>query len=392
MKKKLLKWAAAAISVAMLAGCGSSDETPAQDLTPAVIESQPIATEEPAPAAEPAAEPVAEEPVAEEEPEFVEGCYRSELTNEWIDESLKDQRPIAVMVDNEITALPHFGVSQADIVYEMVNSLANDRVTRFMMLVKDWENLEQFGSTRSTRPTNIIIAPEYNAILCHDGGPYHNDAWFARSWAPDHLSGIFKRFSNGKATEFTEYITGDKLTESIGGKISRTYDDVWGQKFQFANKPFTFGTPGQNGVLSATRVDLSAAFKHNRSTLTYDAEKGVYVYNEYAGSSNKFGFDGTYYDALNNESMTFTNVILQCCSLSKLDDNGYMIYNALTSNPYPGYYLTGGQAIPITWTRPGEVALTKYYNAGTGQEITLNTGKTYIAIVPDTYWQDIIVE
>ncbi len=69
-----------------------------------------------------------------------EGMYRSELTNEWIDESLKDQRPIAAMVDNEKTALPHYGLSQyADVVYEMTNSLANDGITRLMVLVKDWE-------------------------------------------------------------------------------------------------------------------------------------------------------------------------------------------------------------------------------------------------------------
>ena len=30
----------------------------------------------------------------------------------------KDQRPIAVMVDNERTALPHFGTADADVVYE----------------------------------------------------------------------------------------------------------------------------------------------------------------------------------------------------------------------------------------------------------------------------------
>ena len=62
--------------------------------------------------------------------------YRSELTNELIDESLKNQRPIAVMVDNESIALPHYGLSQADVVYEMMNSTLNGRITRFMVLVK----------------------------------------------------------------------------------------------------------------------------------------------------------------------------------------------------------------------------------------------------------------
>lgn len=82
----------------------------------------------------------------EEEEENHDGMYRSELTNEWIDESLKDQRPIAVMVDNESIALPHYGLTQADVVYEMMNSTANGKITRLMAVVKDWESLEQFGS------------------------------------------------------------------------------------------------------------------------------------------------------------------------------------------------------------------------------------------------------
>ncbi|MBR5896055.1 MAG: DUF3048 domain-containing protein, partial [Lachnospiraceae bacterium] len=39
--------------------------------------------------------------------EIPEGMYLSEITGEPISEELKDQRPIAVMVDNEKTALPH---------------------------------------------------------------------------------------------------------------------------------------------------------------------------------------------------------------------------------------------------------------------------------------------
>ena len=83
-----------------------------------------------------------EEASAEEETR--EGMYRSELTNEWIDESLQNQRPVAIMVDNEKTALPHYGLNDADIVYEMMNSTANGEITRFMALFKDWEVSEVY--------------------------------------------------------------------------------------------------------------------------------------------------------------------------------------------------------------------------------------------------------
>ena len=60
-----------------------------------------------------------------------DGQYLSELTGLPISEELRDHRPIAVMVDNESKALPHYGTADADIVYEMMNSTANDRFTRF---------------------------------------------------------------------------------------------------------------------------------------------------------------------------------------------------------------------------------------------------------------------
>lgn len=52
----------------------------------------------------------------------IANMYRSELTNEWIDASLAMQRPVAIMVDNESKALPHYGLTEADVVYEMMNS------------------------------------------------------------------------------------------------------------------------------------------------------------------------------------------------------------------------------------------------------------------------------
>ena len=45
------------------------------------------------------------------------GLYISELTGLPISTTIQNQRPIAVMVDNEKTALQHYGTAEADIVY-----------------------------------------------------------------------------------------------------------------------------------------------------------------------------------------------------------------------------------------------------------------------------------
>ena len=190
MKKRLLMLLAAVAMVAALTACGSKEE-PAEEVT--------VEIEEEAEAEEPV-----EETVVEEVP-VPDGFYRSELTNEIISEELKDQRPIAVMVDNDKRALPHFGLTQADVVYELMKSTANKEITRFMCLVNDWGAIEQFGSVRSLRPTNILLANEWNAIICHDGGPFYINDYLALP-ASDNISGYFGRVSNGKPREFTEYI------------------------------------------------------------------------------------------------------------------------------------------------------------------------------------------
>ena len=86
--KKHVRWLLLALSVVCIAGmtgCGSKEEqeVAAADTFSTEEEVVPEETEEEAEA----------EPVEEVAPE---GMYRSELTNEWISEDLKDQRPLAV--------------------------------------------------------------------------------------------------------------------------------------------------------------------------------------------------------------------------------------------------------------------------------------------------------
>ncbi len=323
------------------------------------------------------------ETASEEEYVLPEGMYFSELTGEPISEDIKDQRPIAAMVDNEIYALPHYETTSADVVYEMMNSTANDRITRLMCVVKDWGAIEQLGSIRSTRPTNILLASEWNAILCHDGGPYHNDAYFAQPWAQDHISGYFSRINNGKDTEFTEYIvSGDLESDLSKFNISATYNEYAneGSHFNFVDYGKEINLDEKyDRSYAANKISLP--FWHNSSILTYNSETGLYEYSEY---------DSEYLDASNEEPLAFKNVILQKCSFTQLDDNGYLIYNCIGSGEY-GWYITNGVAKDITWAKTSETDVTRFYDEN-GEELQINTGKTYIALIPDDTWENIIFE
>ena len=309
-----------------------------------------------------------------------EGMYRSELTNEWIDESLKNQRPIAVMVDNEKIALPHYGLTEADVVYEIMNSTANGRVTRLMPIVKDWGKIKQFGSIRSARPTNFMLAAEWNAVMCHDGGPFYIDEYVARSYT-NNFSGTFGRVDNGKSREYTEYILEGDLDKNFSNsKYSVEYNEHYeGKHFVFSNEVVDLS--GKSGVIDATEIKLP--FPHNSSTLKYNEETGTYDYYEYGNA---------HVDPLHdNAVLTFENVILQSCSFSQLDENGYVIYNVIGSGD-DGYYLTNGKAVPISWIKSGETDITLFLDKETGEQIEMNTGKTYIALVPSDSWNKLSIE
>lgn len=373
MRKRLL-WMLLALTVGICAtGCGKKDAEEAS--APA----EEFSTEDEIIAEEPEEEPEEEE----EEPEVApEGMYRSELTNEWISEDLKEQRPIAVMVDNEKTALPHYGLTQADIIYEMMNSTLNDQITRFMVLIKDYDSIDQIGSVRSVRPTNLMIAPEWNAIVCHDGGPFYINTYLERPYV-DHFSGTFSRVNNGKPREFTEYILpGDMDKNFRNTKVDREYNEyrLSEPHFEFVSENKPVKMEEKMGCFDCTLVDLP--FGHNGSQLDYDEASGTYLYSEY-GSAHKDPGNG-------NQQLAFKNVILQKMTFSQLDEHGYLVWNCLDAGK-EGYYITNGKAIPITWSKVSEQDRTIYYDM-TGDEIQVNTGKTYIGFVADTRWNELVVQ
>jgi hypothetical protein len=240
-----------------------------------------------------------------------------------------------------------------------------------------------------------MLAAEWNAILCHDGGPYYIDEYTKKAYT-NNLSGGFARFPNGKSMEYTEYITFDKYTNPQTGK---SFDGL-GKRIESARYSTEYNSyyPGQHFIFSDTELnlsdfhsdsftakeaDLSGCFPHNSSKLVYNDGTGKYEYYEYG---KKYADDGN-----GGAPLAFENVILQKTNYTQLDENGYLIYNCVIASKWDGYLLQNGEAIPITWSKYGESERTVFWNAD-GTEIVLNTGKTYIALVPDDVWSKLVLK
>ncbi len=380
MKKKIFSLLLIGLALSfMMTGCKKKDKE--AEVQPTEAEEEPIVAVKPPEEPE---EEVKEEPEEKEEEVEVapDGMYASELTGEWIDLSLKDQRPIAVMVDDEKTALPHYGISTSDIVYEMVNSTANEGVTRFMVMVKDWGSIKQLGSIRSTRPTNLQIFPEWNAVLCHDGGPFWNDMFYANDFV-ERFSGTFSRVDNGKPREFTEYILPGDLEKNFKNTgFSTTYNQYYTglPHYQFASHTKVNDLSDYPDALKCEKIKLP--FHHNNPWLEYDSESQTYKY---------FQYNQKEVDAGNgNTQIAFTNLLLQNARLEQLDSHGYMMYYPSESNR-DGWFVTQGKAIPVKWTKNNDLDATRYYDLN-GNEIKINVGKTYVALIREEEWGNIEIE
>lgn len=296
------------------------------------------------------------------------------------------------MIDNEKIALPHYGLTEADVVYEIVNSTENDYVTRLMALYKDWDSVDRIGNVRSARATNCILAIEWNAILCHDGGPFYitafNDTSNGRNYdfrgnILHNLSGGFSRIPNGKPREFTEYITTGEVADRID---EANYDVEYNNYYGGTHFLFVNNVELANGK-DATYI--APPFPHNESELEYDAETGLYYYSEYG--------DPHLDPANDNAQLSFKNVIIQEAEMrthmvneTQKDANGYMYY-PLDNSSGKGYYAVNGKMIPITWKKGDLASPTQYFDAN-GNELVLNVGNTYIGIVPSEFWNQLVIK
>ncbi len=308
------------------------------------------------------------------------GTYFSELTGEPIDEKLKDQRPLAVMIDCETLAFPHYGTAKADVVYELMNNVYNGRITRFMALYKDYMSVPQIGSIRSARTTNVWLAGEWNAILCHDGQARVTSEYFGHDYATQHFSGFFSRINNGKNWEFTEYVTPGDLEgafEQYG--VDQNYNQYKqeGDHFNFVR----YTTEKDTSSLQPA-VNVQLPYPHNKSALAYN--DGTKTYDFYM-------YDALHQDAETNETLTFKNVLLLDCSYTQYPTDGNIYYNCQNVNHNTGWYLTDGKVEQITWSKGGENTMMQYFDAE-GKPLEMNRGKTYITLVPEDVWDQVVIQ
>ncbi|MDE6874195.1 MAG: DUF3048 C-terminal domain-containing protein, partial [Lachnospiraceae bacterium] len=72
------------------------------------------------------------------------------------------------------------------------------------------------------------------------------------------------------------------------------------------------------------------------------------------------------------------------------DKNGYQTMD-IEDAQGNGYYITNGVCVPVTWKKNESKRFMRYYD-NSGGELTINPGKTYIAVFPQNRQKHIAIE
>ncbi len=287
MKRRMIYLLLAACVLCTAIGCGKKKEAEPEP------EPEPVVEEE-----EPEPEP---EPKPEPEPEDThEGMAKSYLTGEWIDEEQAKKRPLAIMIGNTSDALPQYGISSADVIYEVP---VEGSYTRLMAIFGDYSGLEKIGSVRSCRHYFIYFAKEFDAIYAHYGQAIYAEPILAR-------------------------------------------DDVH---------------------------NLSPGYFVNKPWFVYNSEDGLYY---------RYEFKDKQIDGATEAQLAVKNILIQYCDWSYKDENGYMDIDTLSGGE--GYYITNGKMEKVTWTKDNEDSPARYFDES-GNEITINQGKTWVCVARNKY-------
>lgn len=367
MKKFSLLALVFCASSLLLFGCGKEEEPNIVEET-VVEETTPELPEETT---------ETEEPVNDDLPPE-EGMVRSPLTNEWVSEEVAEQRPLAVMIPNDKSALPHYNISNADILYEC---LVEGEITRLMGIFGDWTDLERVGNLRSCRDYFVYWAFEWDAIYIHAGGPFYIDEVIGRKDTQNINAltapkGVFYRTTDRSAPQNLYLDGADILKEAdrLDYPLTAREEKIDPVHFQFTTKSDPNTLEDYSDAVNATKVDLANAYPITKTWFEYDETDGLYYrFQKPSGGAHK--------DAATDTQLAFKNLLIQFTYHEVRDAKGYLAFQCI-DNKRDGWYFTNGKGIHVNWEKNSDYGATRFYDDD-GNEIKLNTGKTMICIVQD---------
>ncbi|MFC4023324.1 DUF3048 domain-containing protein [Oceanobacillus longus] len=275
-----------------------------------------------------------------------------------------DNRIISVMVNNHPAARPQSGLSEADIVFEI---LAEGMITRLLAFYQS-EMPDVIGPVRSAREYYFELANGYDALYVYHGAAnFVNDMIANRGInyldgaIYDNDGNLFKRESFRKAPH-NSYLLLDAVYDMAEGK---------GYETAASHEPLEFLANEEVENLSGeTKKHVKIVYSNNPSWIV------EYSYDEANGNYSRSS-DGEQTIELNSEEpIVLDNVFIVETSHEVIDDAGRRAVDMESGGS--AYLIQEGHVQEVQWeNREGRIVPVK-----DGELVGFVPGKTWINVVP----------
>ena len=309
-----------------------------------------------------------------------------------------DDRIVGVMVNNicaseKQNARPQRGLGSADL---LIESKVEGGITRFCAVYHKAADIPEVGPIRSGRDQFLQLLMPWQGIYYHDGESIFCTQFVSvYKYSDLNIGGknyfntpvhpfIAHRDSRGRnvAYEHTEFTSGKEIAQAAADAGISTSYPYEGTIFRFAD--YRSGEVNRlSGSPTATSINIVHSDSY-KTSFTYNNLSKNYKMRMYSHLAKKF--EDTV-DELTGKQLTFDNVVVCFASIAAYAGDSHDVQEV--------NYVAGGQAYLFTyggvqtgrWEKPHPTQPLKLY-ADNGEEMKLNRGKTYFALVDDDEWEN----
>jgi hypothetical protein len=289
----------------------------------------------------------------------------SSISGQQVTPEVAQRRPMAVVVENHPDSRPQSGVSQAEVVYEMV---AEGGITRYLALYQP--DADSIGPVRSARDYFAELADSWSAVFAHVGGSPEVISGLRRGAYPRlsdldefYKADYFERVKKRPAPHNT-YTSTEKLL-AYAHSVSKG-NDASIAAFQFTE---SLSIPAQ----AATNITLNFSLPSFKVTFAYDTATNTYL-RTVAGAADK--------DAATQTQVAPRTVIVQLTDIVPVPGDDKFRVDIRTTGTGKAYIFQNGGVTEAAWKRQAG-RLTEYYDVHTNP-ITMQPGQIWVALVPKT--------
>jgi len=292
-----------------------------------------------------------------------------------------DRRPLVVKIDNVPDARPHYGITQADMVFE---ELVEGFVTRLVAIYQS-QDPQTIGAVRSARLADRSLTTMVRGALVYSGTSDYawslisQDAYEGRyvELSADHSGGYYR-----VGTRFAPYnlfTSAQAQRDSLRSLAVAASVDVPRWSF-LAAADHPAAIAGMVGQMAAT--DITIPYREDTSAVAYKYDPASRTYARWQNSAGRPVRD---VDAANNVPVAASNVVVIQTEIWEVPE----IVDAAGSHAHDMRLTGTGRAIVFrdglreeaTWSRRDDKAQFVFSN-GLGEQIKLSPGQTWIHIVP----------